>query len=110
MRSRNGQKLSPPAGQADRTTVSVARGDGDGGAAREACDFERPAAGVTERGGMLAQELWLRRQARHAASIAADLDDADAVLIPLVLSLARLSAQRDAREQGHSSSLKMGEV
>jgi hypothetical protein len=59
---------------------------------------------------MLAQELWLRSQARHAASIAADLDDADALLIPLVLSLARLSAQRDAREQGHVWPFKVGEV
>lgn len=42
-------------------------------------------------------ELWRRAEARREASLYADLCDEDRLLLPLVLSLARLAAQRDAR-------------
>lgn len=108
MPSQGVQNLPSSAERVEGATIGLTREAG--GAAPEASDSKRPAAGVSERGGMLAQELWLRSQARHAASIAASLDDADALLIPLVLSLARLGAQRDAREQGQRSPFKVGEV
>lgn len=110
MRNGSVQDFPSRAGRVEGAQFVVSEDGGGGGAARDSSDLERPAAGVSERGGMLAQELWLRRQARHAASIAVNLDDADALLIPLVLSLARLSAQRDAREQGHVWFFKVGEV
>ena len=45
---------------------------------------------------VLDRELWRRRQDRRDASFAATVEGADAMLVPLALALARLSAQRDA--------------
>ena len=44
----------------------------------------------------LDRELWRRRQDRREAGLAAKMTGADAMLVPLALALARLSAQRDA--------------
>lgn len=41
-------------------------------------------------------ELWRRRQARREAQLATGLSETDTQLLPLVLALARLAAQRDA--------------
>jgi hypothetical protein len=43
------------------------------------------------------EELWLRAQARREDELGAGVSPADRLLLPLVLSLARLAAQRDAR-------------
>lgn len=48
-------------------------------------------------GGDLERELWRRRQDRRDAERADGLPEEDAAVIPLVLSLARLAAQRDVR-------------
>lgn len=42
-------------------------------------------------------ELWRRAQDRRDRTLTAGMESADAALVPLVLALARLSAQRDAR-------------
>jgi len=41
--------------------------------------------------------LWSRRQSRHDCAVIQDVHAEDVLLVPLVLALARLSAQRDAR-------------
>ena len=46
---------------------------------------------------MLEDELWRRAQSRREAAMAADMSESDRLLLPLVLSLARLAAQRDVR-------------
>jgi hypothetical protein len=48
------------------------------------------------KGSALEQQMWLRRQDRREADLIATMDQADAQLVPLILSLARLAAQRDA--------------
>lgn len=55
-------------------------------------------AGAPESGSYLDQELRRRLEAQRAATIAQDLDEADVLIVPLVLALARLAAQRDARQ------------
>lgn len=45
----------------------------------------------------LDDELWRRAQSRREAAMGADLSVADQMILPLVLSLARLAAQRDVR-------------
>lgn len=47
-------------------------------------------------GSFLAQELERRRDARRAADLAQDFNQADALITPFVLALARLAARRDA--------------
>ena len=44
----------------------------------------------------LDEELWRRAQARREAEFDVDAPGDDRLLLPLVLSLARLAAQRDA--------------
>lgn len=44
----------------------------------------------------LDDELWRRSEARREAELHLDAPDDDRLLLPLVLSLARLAAQRDA--------------
>jgi hypothetical protein len=53
---------------------------------------------------ILDRELWRRRQDRREACLAGDLGNKDAMLLPLVLALARLAAQRDARGLARSLS------
>ena len=43
------------------------------------------------------EELWRRAQARREAAMGEGASEPDQMLLPLVLSLARLAAQRDAR-------------
>lgn len=43
------------------------------------------------------EELWLRAQARREDELGDGMVPADRLLLPLVLSLARLAAQRDAQ-------------
>lgn len=43
------------------------------------------------------EELWRRSEQRRETALYPDLGDADRILLPLVLSLARLAAQRDAK-------------
>jgi hypothetical protein len=45
------------------------------------------------------EELWRRSQTRREAALYPDVSDEDRLLLPLVLSLARLAAQRDAKVQ-----------
>ena len=52
-------------------------------------------------------ELWRRAQARREAVLGGGAPEADRLLLPLVLSLARLAAQRDARA-GRTISTKAG--
>jgi hypothetical protein len=49
---------------------------------------------------LLNDALWSRRQDRRDATLAADAEADDLLLMPLVLALARLAAQRDAAELG----------
>lgn len=44
----------------------------------------------------LDEELWRRAEARREAELDVDAPGDDRMLLPLVLSLARLAAQRDA--------------
>lgn len=46
---------------------------------------------------LIEDELWRRAETRREATQHPDLPDDEALLLPLVLSLARLAAQRDAR-------------
>lgn len=55
-------------------------------------------AGALESGSYLDQELRRRLEVQRAATIAEGFDEADALTVPLVLALARLAAQRDARQ------------
>ena len=48
-------------------------------------------------------ELARRGEARRAALISHDLQERDALVVPLGLALARLAAQRDARRQGEAA-------
>jgi hypothetical protein len=43
------------------------------------------------------EELWRRAEIRREADLYPEADPADRALLPLVLSLARLAAQRDAK-------------
>lgn len=43
------------------------------------------------------EELWRRAQDRREAGMDQDGSQSDRMILPLVLSLARLAAQRDAR-------------
>jgi hypothetical protein len=45
----------------------------------------------------LDEALWRRAEARREAQLYLDASDSDRMLLPLVLSLARLAAQRDVR-------------
>jgi len=45
----------------------------------------------------LDEELWRRAESRREADLYPDADETDRALLPLVLSLARLAAQRDAK-------------
>jgi hypothetical protein len=45
----------------------------------------------------LDEELWRRAETRREADLYQDATPEDRLLLPLVLSLARLAAQRDAR-------------
>ena len=47
--------------------------------------------------GCLDEELWRRAQVRRERDMYPELSDEDRLLLPLVLSLARLAAQRDAK-------------
>ena len=47
----------------------------------------------------LDEELWRRAQSRREAALGEGASTADQMLLPLVLSLARLAAQRDARSR-----------
>ena len=51
----------------------------------------------TERDVGLEAALWARRHGRRDRAQSADLSLEDTAVVPLVLSLARLAAQRDAR-------------
>lgn len=44
------------------------------------------------------EELWRRSEARRVAALTPDASQEERLLIPLVMSLARLAAQRDAKE------------
>ncbi len=44
----------------------------------------------------LDEELWRRAETRREAGLHLDASDEDRLLLPLILSLARLAAQRDA--------------
>jgi hypothetical protein len=43
------------------------------------------------------EELWRRAEARREANLYPDAAPSDRLLLPLVMSLARLAAQRDAK-------------
>jgi hypothetical protein len=45
----------------------------------------------------LEDELWRRAETRREAAMYPNASEQDRALVPLVLSLARLAAQRDAR-------------
>lgn len=57
---------------------------------------------------VLEQELWTRRQERREKLAAEGMDEADAALVPLILSLARLAAHRDVRN-GSAGELAEGD-
>ena len=57
---------------------------------------------------LLETELWSRRQDRRDAMMADDAVPADALLVPLILALARLGAQRDAAHLMASDPLDEG--
>lgn len=58
-----------------------------------------PTRGVHRIGpsAVLDRELWQRRNDRRETQLTASMPQADAMLAPLVLALARLAAQRDSR-------------
>lgn len=47
--------------------------------------------------GLLEEELWRRAQVRRELDLYPELSAEERLLLPLVLSLARLAAQRDAK-------------
>lgn len=47
-------------------------------------------------GRSLEEELWRRSETRREAHLYPDVGEEDRLLLPLILSLARLAAQRDA--------------
>ena len=51
----------------------------------------------TSSSSVLEEELWRRSVARREAVLYPDLTAGDRLLLPLILSLARLTAQRDAK-------------
>jgi hypothetical protein len=57
-------------------------------------------AGRVRSASTFTDELWRRSQSRREAALHPDLSEDDGRLLPLVLSLARLAAQRDARALG----------
>lgn len=50
--------------------------------------------------GSLDEELWRRAQARREEQLYPDASEDERLLLPLVLSLARLAAQRDVTGRG----------
>lgn len=63
---------------------------------RSASRFLMEGADTTQAARKFNDELWRRRQARREQMSMRVADHADAELVPLVLALARLGAQRDA--------------
>lgn len=61
-------------------------------------------------GSYLEQELVRRHDARRAAGLAHDFEEADALIAPFVLAVARLAAQRDARRQNCGAELEDEQV
>ena len=53
--------------------------------------------GRASQASVLESELWHRRQDRREAALTALMSKEDADLAPLIMALARLAAQRDAR-------------
>ena len=72
---------------------------------KKGADFKElvPGGGIGEEHQVLPvavtvdEELWRRSEARREASLYPEASGDDRLLLPLVLSLARLAAQRDTR-------------
>lgn len=54
------------------------------------------ARGALPLAGSLDEELWRRAETRRESGLYTDMQTDERMLLPLVLSLARLAAQRDA--------------
>lgn len=67
---------------------------------RSASRFLMQGADTTQAARKFNDELWRRRQARREQTSMRVADHADAELVPLVLALARLGAQRDTAHAG----------